>query len=347
VTEDRDEVSFSELVRAHYRWARQLHSARGLDPRANREFHDKLEGFERREGEIVDAFWCRKEASAVALTVRQPRRSVVGRVLYPDGDAEMRVHRVSDWTAMDAPDVARLLHRCDILAIKIGAVLDGTAKRVAMQWLVSVESHLLGSIEGTQNGRENERPAFVRQEERELEELEDYYLAAADKAGRQMYVLGMLLGVLLLAPIAVATAGVFALFGALDLQDPAIQEFYACFAAGAIGAFVSVLSRMNAKRWTFSVDAEIGRRAVMRLGSYRPLLGGIFGLAVYFLAKTPLLSIDPEANLAFYVVIAFVAGFSERWTRVLLEGAERSLGRGSTEEPPQEAVTDPSPKVSG
>lgn len=333
-TEQRDdEISFSELVRAHYRWARALHSTRGVDAVTNRDFRTKLADFERREGEIVDAYWCRKDASAVALTVRHASHGAVGRILHPDGDPEMRVHRVTDWVTIDAPEIARLLHRCDILAIKVAAVLDGTAKHVAMQWIVSVESHLLGFVERTKNTTGKTAAVFASELDCELDRLEDYYLAAADKAGRQTYVLGMLLGVLLLVPIALATAGVLALFGVLDLEDTAVREFYACFAAGAIGAFVSVLSRMTAKRWTFSVDAEIGSRAIIRLGSYRPILGGIFGLAVYFLAKTPLLNIDPEAGLSFYVVIAFVAGFSERWTRVLIEGAERTLGRGPTAGP--------------
>ena len=60
-------VSFSELVRAH----------NGPDEQRYRAL---LTAFEASTGEIVDAYWCRKEASAVALTRRESTRR--GRLLY-------------------------------------------------------------------------------------------------------------------------------------------------------------------------------------------------------------------------------------------------------------------------
>ena len=52
--------------------------------------------------------------------------------------------------------------------------------------------------------------------------------------------------------------------------------------------------------------------------------------------QTPLLSIDPDARtLQFYAILAFLAGFSERWTQVTLSGAMRTVGGGepTPEEP--------------
>ena len=76
----------------------------------------------------------------------------------------------------------------------------------------------------------------------------------------------------------------------------------------------------------FVVDYEIGRQGLHILGSYRPLIGAITGLAVYFLAQTTLLQIDPSLKkFDFFVVLAFLAGFSERWAQVLLGGAQKGI----------------------
>ena len=58
-------VSFSDVARAHYNWdaSKDL-----IDERARLDFEHKLELFERMSGsEVLEAYWCRRRASAVAL----------------------------------------------------------------------------------------------------------------------------------------------------------------------------------------------------------------------------------------------------------------------------------------
>ena len=53
----------------------------------------------------------------------------------------------------------------------------------------------------------------------------------------------------------------------------------------------------------------------------------IFGVAMYFLVSTNLLQIDKTTkSFAFFVTVSFLAGFSERWTRVILDGAQNVIG---------------------
>src|SRR4029453_13159646 len=83
-TDDDESVSFSDVARAHYRWDV---AAKGTETRdkARADFHDKLALFERQTGaDLVDAYWCRKEASAVALTQVRAK---------PPG----RLHRLRRW----------------------------------------------------------------------------------------------------------------------------------------------------------------------------------------------------------------------------------------------------------
>ena len=63
-----------------------------------------------------------------------------------------------------------------------------------------------------------------------------------------------------------------------------------------------------------------------RLGALRPLVGAVSGVVVALLVQTTLVaSQNGSVTTAFFVVIAFLAGFSERWTRVMFAGAMRTV----------------------
>ena len=342
-------VSFSEVVRVHYRWAQQFHNGRDTAKASKDELEGVLRRFEAEQGRIVDAYWCMSQASAAALTKkdrREPPRWHHMRLPWSKKpEPELRLHRVTDWVTIEHQPIAELLHHCDTLAIKVEAVLHGVPRQVAMRWLMSVEENLLGYVERAKraapsapagNGaaettaerrrRQSQADKFVARQSKELIQLEDYYDRAGQKHARQIYVTGMGIGALALIPLAVGAAGLFAVFGVLDLHSMGVRRFFACFAAGALGAIVSVLSRMAGKRGGFIVDHEIGDNGIRRLGGYRPLIGAVFGVALFFLARTSLLHIEPGLRtFPFFVIVAFLAGFSERWTQVVLGGAEKTV----------------------
>ena len=321
-------VSFSELVRAHFDWDSSDADAKSA---VRGRFRELLDEFQEEAGEIVDAYWCRKEASAVALTRRERVRHGA---LRRRRKLEYRLHRVSDWVTGDTHEIADLLHDCDILAIKAANGLEGVPRAVVMQWLLLVESHLLGFMDRHRDTQPDpvEVAKFAASERAELRRIETYYVRAGEKRARMTYMEGMLgVGVLYLLVNALVTAGFLALFGVLDLEAARIREFYASAAAGGVGAIVSVLMRMSG-RGTFTIDHELGRWQILLVGAYRPLVGSVSGIVVYFLVQTPLVPIEEDAlTLPFYVTIAFVAGFSERWTRMMLSGAMRTIGNGAAE----------------
>jgi hypothetical protein len=331
-------VSFSELVRAHHQWDRSTDPSSAES--VQRRFRQLLADFEADAGEIVDAYWCREQASAVALTRREIERP--GRMSARRRRLEYRLHRVSDWITGETHEIADLLHDCDILAIKAAHSLESVPRAVVMQWLLLVESHLLGFIERHRSNPPDPAAAkrFAASERAELRRIEEYYFRAGEKKARMRYVEGMLgFGIVLLVAVALATAGVLALFGALELESAGVREFYASAAAGGIGAVISVLMRMSG-RGEFAIDHELSRWEVTLVGSYRPLIGSVSGIVVYFLFQTPLVPIEQSAlSLPLYVVVAFLAGFSERWTRMVLSGALRTIaGREeAAAEKPEEA----------
>jgi len=94
----------------------------------------------------------------------------------------------------------------------------------------------------------------------------------------------------------------------------------------------------------FGLDPEIGRRALFFLGIYRPLVGSIFGLALYFVLRSSMLQVASDKKFATYVVAAFLGGFSERFVKIMLHGAEKTVGNGtSVHEPRAKAGDNPAP----
>ena len=315
-------VFFPELVRAHYAWEK----TGCVDGREADRYRDALTAFQADEGEMLHVYWATKRPSAVALTLKQ--RSRLAR-MFSDHDESIRLHRVTDWLARESK-VADLLHHCDTLAIKVSEVLRGTSERIAMQWIYAVESHLLGFIERT-GGRADERQMkqALDSQKDELIEIERYYARAATKAARIVYFWGMVAGAAVSAALGTALAVALWASGEFDKpQTVTTQTFFLCFVAGTMGAFISVLMRMSSN--SFRVDYEVGRSTIRRLGSFRPFIGAIFGVVLFFVVESGLLSIDLAAKseserFFYYGSLAFLAGFNERFTNVILGKAEQTI----------------------
>jgi hypothetical protein len=373
-------TSFSDVARAHWRWDVELVDANAGPSKlsdARLAFEDVRAKFVQTEelGRITDDYWCRRAASGVALAEIPPHRTpfrfwrrLAARLRLWYDVPEYRIFRQTDWVTVEFPQLANLLHECDVLAVKAQWGLEGIYQAVVLPWLMSVEKHVLGFIESEESRRKAEACADVKpadggrgqpaqaetraerasreREERhrerlaeermesfsqeirkELSRVEDYYQRAGEKQGRLHYLAGMvLLGLPLVALIGLVSAAALAAFGLHNLHDGGVQRFYACMAAGAVGAVVSVLMRMGGRGGGFNIDHELGSAGVRRLGAFRPIIGAITGVAISLLVQTPLVPIKHTAlTFHFYVVVAFLAGFSERWTKVVLEGAMRTI----------------------
>jgi hypothetical protein len=269
----------------------------------------------------------------VALTVK--RRPL----MFPD---IVRLHWATDWATKDQPKLMALLYRCESLAVHVQEVLRDTSQRLAMQSLFTVISYLLGFSE-TDRARNSQAVTEVdRTAQKELKSIETYYRGAAARSGQIVYVGGMLLGLLPLAGlIAIAI-----LLRVADWSNVSVRIALVCFAAGGVGALISVMSRMNAGR--VNVDWEFGKDTLRTLGALRPFVGGVFGVATFFALKSGVVALqvgDQTKSSYFYILFAFIAGFSERFARDMLLGAtgETSAARGRTRGRPQQ----PDPTTEG
>jgi hypothetical protein len=331
-------VSFPELVWAHFVWQREVHAKDGLlHGEAELDYQRLLVRFQREQGDIRNAYWCTSEASAVALTTQRPYGRL-GRLLR--AHPVLRLHSATDWVTRDQPEIAGLLHRCNAMSVKIGELLRHGTQQIAMEWVLAIAGRLLGFADAPTPPSKQETRELVEATEAELEEVQAYYERAGTATGRIVFFWGMMTGLAALAMIALAGGLLLWAIGDLDWDDPATRNLLASYSFGAIGAVVSVLTRMaSGKKSSFYVDFEVGRAPLRRLGSFRPLVGAVFALVLYFALLGDLVQLggDGDEPFEYYAVLSFFAGFSERWVRGVLSPVAQLADGGDDEAPAAES----------
>jgi hypothetical protein len=303
-------TTFAELVYAHFDWWRALRDDH-VPSATKAGYHEALTRFEARHGEIVSAYWCSHVESAVALTHKK-------RTL-PWATPASEFHRESDWATQNSPDIARELHRCDELAVRAKTVLTGVRRLICMQLVMASAAHLLSLVDARAAHTDTAKAEAALEQERDaLSETEKYYREAANGQAQIVYFVGM-------AAVAIALSVGAAIWLAIDWASPV-----AALVAGALGAVVSVIQRINAGK--FQLDYDVGRPYALFLGGLRPLIGGAFALAISFAFTGGLLHLPVAAGessndrrLAL-LVVSFLAGFSERWAQDTLAAAVPQAG---------------------
>lgn len=328
---DGEPVTFADLVLAHHLRQWRLYHAAQSDASghalaaaevADRAYQERLERFQAEHGTIVRAYWCTYQISAVAITEQRvrlpwwrfPRRT----------ETRERIYAETDWATRDSPELAHQLHVIDNLEVRADEILRGTAENIAMQLLLAASSHILSYVD-RRDGPPRD-PAtiamIVKRSDEELAEIRRHYRRAGENATRIVYAGGMLRGAVLLAGLT-AIAGLI-LWAANDFHShrAATWEILATVAAGGLGAAVSVLLRMA--KGSFSQDYEVGRKTTRRLAMARPFVGAAFAIMIYLLLKSGLVHIgglsESDQTIYFYAAVGFLAGFSERWARVIIAG---------------------------
>ena len=319
-------VSFAELVWAHHKRQQELEDD-VLNGPWEQEYRRRLDLFQQHQGEIVQAWWCRYEASGTALTEKRETRR-----FRPD-DRIFHLHAATDWRTARAPRIADALHDCETLAIRVSEILRDATEKVALHRLFAATSRLLAFVDKQATSAmptQKEMDRVLTAHRAELRDIEGYYDRAGENAARIVYFQGMAIGAFSLGvPLALAAViGWYADgFGVFDLHEPRIQYLVAAITMGALGAIVSVMTRM-ASAGSFNTDFEVGRKPVRRLGFLRPFIGATFALALYIAVRSDLLQLGNVAKpgIYFFATVSFLAGFSERRAKVLLGSVAGGVG---------------------
>lgn len=320
--------SFPELIYAHYRWWKELHAGKLTEPTRDR-YQRLKDGFEAAYGSIVRAYWAANVESAVVLT-EKPRR-------FSWLEPRISFHRESEWATRLWPDIATELHRCDELAVRATTVLTGVRRRICMNLVMASAEHLMGLADRRADpgvaGPDDAK--LLTQEQGALARAEKYYKEAANGQAQIVYFGGMAMVLIVIATFA-------AVWLAFSWALPV-----AALLAGALGAVVSVVARINAGQ--FDLDYDVGRPYALFLGGLRPLIGGAFSTALCFALEGHLVQLSlatnaskPDHRLAL-MVIGFVAGFSERWAQDTLVAAVPGAEKTDKKPPPPAPAPAPAP----
>ena len=169
-----------------------------------------------------------------------------------------------------------------------------------------------------------------------LNRAEGYFRRAAQRRAQSRYLAGVIGGLTVIAGVGFLLA--LGLSMLPDLQDQS-GMYLASLIAGGMGALLSVLYGMtsgNLRLHTLFANAESSRGPLVAAGALRPLVGALSGTVVYVLLQSgfiPLKVPDGAAGTHFFIAIAIVAGFSERWARGVLAGTEERV-QGATSAKP-------------
>jgi hypothetical protein len=297
--------SFTELVYAHFKWWRSLQDD-GAHGHAGAHYQGLRRRFEEHHGPVVHAYWCSDIESAIALTER-PRVKRFQR-------RRLDFHRESDWATKEHPEIAAELHRCDDLAVRAQTILTGVRQRICLQLVAASAAHLLSLVDSSSGHADAEATAAaLRRERASIDRTVQYYHQAANGQAQIAYFAGM-----------ATTAGAISLIAGLVLTIH-WATWVAAVIAGSVGAVVSVVQRINAG--DFELEYDVGRPYAFFLGGLRPLIGAAFALAISFaftsgMMHLPISGTDRQANERYAIlVVAFLAGFSERWAQDTLATA--------------------------
>jgi hypothetical protein len=305
-------------------------------------FHDLLDIFSKQRGGLITAYFCENIHVAAALTdiwsaadradgpvrtlpeIREaerrrdrrtrPQRFVAWfRGLFQERASNTAIHIEPTFGDPDSPRAKQILFRCLKVHYQALEYLKPKPRKICMRMTFNVITTLLGTLD-SRIGRGEEASAFdqshadQRTLEQELESTEAYYLTAARRTARMHYMMGMLLGV----PLAGAIA--YLLYKLPGLPT----DLSIAFAGGAVGALVSVMERLTAGK--LEMNHEVGRAINVSLGVFRPFIGALFAVALYFFISGGLVSVFQLPDGAqdrhfFFAGLAFLAGFSERFAQ--------------------------------
>jgi hypothetical protein len=303
-----------------------------------RHYQHVLSRFQEYHGKITNLYYCSHIKAGAARTDKDMDDIFLSCHAINASLDPRHVSQISTSGDLD-PAIELLLFKCKLLHTKTIRLLSGDDRRQCAAMCYSIIVHLLNLADHIQGaasahgaGKSAKVLAFLR---RELDRAERYQAEAAERRAQLRYMKGMVLGaagllalglVLLLVGIALPEVMhdqlnfINAQFSPSNTAGTnAVAALIASFTAGALGAVVSVMARISARKCI--LDSDAGETILVRLGAFRPLIGALFGGIAFSMIAGGVLPIRPnntDGNIYFYATLAFFAGFSERFAQDML-----------------------------
>lgn len=269
--------------------------------------------YQHHNGPIKDEFYARHIDGTGAVLIQPP-----GFMNSVRGVRRIRLRYDSVLTAGVQPAFEAALWRARALERESGLVLGGRSRQVLVEMIFVIVTYLLGVLDALKPTGDLDSPVVRKRIEaalaavtKELERLDGFAKSAARKASLRFYLLGLPLGGLAIV-LLIWAARWLSIIG----TPPTLLRI--CLTCGGIGAIVSVMVRIT-RGQNIYIDSQQGHAVTVLAGSFRPVIGAVFGAALYVFMEGDLLPIArPDAaadDSYFFAGLAFLAGFSERWAQ--------------------------------
>jgi hypothetical protein len=274
--------------------------------------------YARSYGDIRESF-LGTNVRAAAMLVRPP-----GPMARLRSSRKIRLHYDGLQAAAVQPEFEAAIWRARSMERQSELILGGRSRKVLVEMLFAVLIYLLNVLDsvtpptpgpdGSMRGDRHVRvQSALKSVKEELDRLEAFAADAARKAALRWYLYGLPLGAVAGASLIYAADGL-----SFVIAEVPAGMVRVCFGCGAVGAVVSVMIRIT-RGQRLVVDSDQANIVTLLAGSFRPLIGAVFGLALYVFVVSGLVPLtvpgkDPKESL-FFAGLAFLAGFSERWAQ--------------------------------
>ncbi len=269
--------------------------------------------FEKRNGRIIQDYWATQLSAGAVRTERDDKRS--------------DFHAIVDWGQDDAPFVEQLI-ALDELEVAARGLRHDSDEKTCMELIFSAYSSGIDALESRRSNHPRDQKKELELVTKQVQAAKRYYDAAADRVAYGDYTVGMAFGLAAITALAMGL-GIVRWSGGLDRFGVSLDLLIAGAFAGAVGGTISVLARMT--KGSFTLTPEASRISLRWMGAIRPFVGATFGAVVPLLSLSGIVSLGaPTDELKaryFYLGVAFIAGFSERWAPDLLSKQEQTLGQ--------------------
>jgi hypothetical protein len=277
---------------------------------ATTRYPETLAEYERRNGGTVVEHYIGPAENAGAVLISRPRR--FGRPQYSIGMAFD--------AAETSPGIGELLRRIRFTEQQSAAQLDRRAHQILVQSLFGLITCLLSTHSSGDSGQPSPDAqsrrisSVVKSVDRELAALSRFVQSSARRTALGLYLAGLPIGAAI-GFLLVVLSGHSLTIGSLIGE----KQLPICLASGAIGAVVSVMARIT-RGERLDVDFDKGKIVTVLAGSFRPVIGAVFGGVLYVLIHGGLLPLsmpgpDKVKVCLFFAGLAFLAGFTERWAQ--------------------------------
>jgi hypothetical protein len=316
-------VTLDQVVEANYRQYKsddpQSEAMKWYFPRLRKSFSEQHCGINR-------SYFARHTESAAILTKEK----------------ELYVQISTD--IVDDAELIGTLSKLSLLHLQAKQFLSDDDFRTCMDPVFSVITYCLQVVDSAQHRSRSKSADSERQRSNLIRQLvfvknmlraeylraEEAFYKVIQRNALVRYFYGMLAGMVIISATSFWMSFIYTdtVFGLNN------ETMGTVVIAGAIGAFISVITRISSGRFSLSRGTlalqQATRRAMMLwvLGAFRPLIGAIFASAFVIFQTSRLLPIQPArgvSDVTYYAGLAFLTGFSERWAQDMVVSTRTTL----------------------